>query len=321
MLARHQPAHAAEVLAPGPSRSSRRRGGCRGRRESAPASSACSRRCWRPGWRRSCRPCARTPRARPWSARRCRAATSTRPESTSWSTIFSPRPSMSSARRPAKWRIANLRCAAQNRPPLQRWSTAALLAHDVAGAHRARGAACGSSARSRARRPGMRPTTSGMTSPARRTITSVADANALPAHLEQVVQGRVRDRRAADEDRLELGHRRQLAGAADLDLDRVERRRPLLRRILLRHRPARLARLEAELVLQGAVVDLVDDAVDLVRQGVALRRDRRRGTRPARRRRRRARASGSPAGRSRRTRRAAPVCVAGTRQPTTSPRP
>ena len=50
--------------------------------------------------------------------------------------------------------------------------------------------------------------------------------------------------------------------------------RLLLRRVLLRHRPARLARLEAELFLQGAVVDLVDDAVDVVGQAVAQRGDR-----------------------------------------------
>ena len=102
----------------------------------------------------------------------------------------------------------------------------------------------------------------------------VADAHVLAPHLEQVVQRRVRDRRAADEHRLELGDRRQLAGAADLDLDRVQQRRLLLRRVLLRHRPARLARLEAEPLLQRAIVDLVDDAVDVVRQRVAARRDR-----------------------------------------------
>jgi hypothetical protein len=113
-----------------------------------------------------------------------------------------------------------------------------------------------------------------MTSPARRTITSSPTRTPFAANLEQVVQRRVRDRRSADEDRLELGHGRQLAGSPDLDADVVEARRLLLRRILLRHRPARLARLEAELVLKRAVVDLVDDSVDLVRQGRALRRDR-----------------------------------------------
>src|SRR6185295_4741064 len=72
----------------------------------------------------------------------------------------------------------------------------------------------------------------------------VADANALAAHLEQVVQGGVGD-----------------GGAADLDVDVVEACRLLLSRVLLRHRPARLARLEAQPLLQLARVDLVDDAV------------------------------------------------------------
>ena len=43
---------------------------------------------------------------------------------------------------------------------------------------------------------------------------------------------------------------------------------------LVRDRPARLARDEAELALQREVVDLVDDAVDVERQLVAPRRDR-----------------------------------------------
>ena len=43
------------------------------------------------------------------------------PASTSCSTSLSPRPSISTARRWAKCNIASLRCAGQNRPPLQRW--------------------------------------------------------------------------------------------------------------------------------------------------------------------------------------------------------
>ena len=54
-------------------------------------------------------------------------------------------------------------------------------------------------------------------------------------------------------------------------VDALSTRRLLLRRVLVRHRPARLARLEAELLLQRAVVDLVDHAVDVERQLVALR--------------------------------------------------
>ena len=88
------------------------------------------------------------------------------------------------------------------------------------------------------------------------------------------MQRRVADRGAAHEHRLQLGHRRQLAGAADLDLDAQHSRHLLLRRVLVRHCPTRLARLEAEASLQRAVVDLVDHAVDVERQTVALGRDR-----------------------------------------------
>jgi hypothetical protein len=95
---------------------------------------------------------------------------------------------------------------------------------------------------------------------------AIACADALPPHLEDVVQRRARHRRAADEHRLEPGHRRQLAGAAHLHLDAEQARRLLLRRVFLRRRPARLARLEAEPLLQRPRVDLVDDAVDLERQ-------------------------------------------------------
>ena len=44
----------------------------------------------------------------------------TRSLSTSWSISLLPRPSISSARREAKCRSASLRCAGQNRPPVQR---------------------------------------------------------------------------------------------------------------------------------------------------------------------------------------------------------
>lgn len=80
--------------------------------------------------------------------------------------------------------------------------------------------------------------------------------------LVLVVQGRVGHRHAADENRLQAGDRRQRAGAADEDLDVEKRRLGLLGRVLVRHRPARLARDEAEALLQRQVIDLIDDAVD-----------------------------------------------------------
>ena len=54
---------------------------------------------------------------------------------------------------------------------------------------------------------------------------------------------------AADEHRLELRHRRQRAGAADLELDAFDVVVLFLRRELVRDRPARRARDEAELAL------------------------------------------------------------------------
>ena len=113
----------------------------------------------------------------------------------------------------------------------------------------------------------------------------VADAHVLAAHLVHVVQRGVADRRAADEHRLQLGHRRELAGAADLDVDAEQLRHLLLRRVLVRHRPARLARHEAEPLLQRELVDLVDHAVDVERQRVALGARSLRRTRPGPRRR------------------------------------
>ena len=101
----------------------------------------------------------------------------------------------------------------------------------------------------------------------------VADAHVLASGLVFVVQRGVGHRHAADKHRRQFGNRRELAGAADLDLDRQHLRQLLLRRVLVRHRPTRLSRHEAELSLQLDAVDLVDHAVDVVRQGVALAPD------------------------------------------------
>ena len=123
-----------------------------------------------------------------------------------------------------------------------------------------------------------------MTSPARWIDDGVADpdiaalaqwlavaADALDVVL--VVQRGVLHDDAADRDRLELRHRRQRAGAADLDLDVAQHGRGLLGRELVRDRPARRARHEAEPLLPVEAVDLVDDAVDVVVEPGALRLD------------------------------------------------
>ena len=87
-------------------------------------------------------------------------------------------------------------------------------------------------------------------------------ADALDVVL--VVQGDVLHDDAADADRLELADRRERAGAADLDLDIAQHGHGALGRELVRDRPARRARHEAEPLLPVEPVDLVDDAVDVV---------------------------------------------------------
>jgi hypothetical protein len=99
----------------------------------------------------------------------------------------------------------------------------------------------------------------------------VADAHVLAVDLVLVVQRGVGDGDAANEDRLQARHRGQRAGTADLHLDVAQQRDRLLRRILVRHRPARLAGDETEALLQRERVDLVHHAVDVEGQRVAQR--------------------------------------------------
>ena len=101
----------------------------------------------------------------------------------------------------------------------------------------------------------------------------VADAHVLARDLVLVVQRGVLHDDAADGDRLELGDRRQRAGAADLDLDVAEDGGRLLGGEFVGDGPARRARDEAEALLQIEAVDLVDDAVDVVAEPGALALD------------------------------------------------
>src|ERR1035437_5469320 len=87
-------------------------------------------------------------------------------------------------------------------------------------------------------------------------------ADALDVVL--VVQGDVLHDDAADAERLQLADRRERAGAADLDFDVLEHGGGALGRKLVRDRPARATRDEAEPLLPVEAVDLVDDAVDVV---------------------------------------------------------
>ena len=95
---------------------------------------------------------------------------------------------------------------------------------------------------------------------------AVADAQAQPLDLVAVVERDVGDDHAADADRLQPSDGRQLAGAADLDVDRLQRGFGFLGGKFVREAPARRARDEAEPLLPVEPVDLVDDAVDVERQ-------------------------------------------------------
>src|SRR4029453_8811160 len=79
-----------------------------------------------------------------------------------------------------------------------------------------------------------------------------------------VVQRDVLHDHAADADRLQLAHRRERAGAANLNLNSFENGDRALCRKLMRDAPARHARYEAEPFLPVDTVDLVDDAIDVV---------------------------------------------------------
>ena len=101
----------------------------------------------------------------------------------------------------------------------------------------------------------------------------VADQQTLAANLVLIVQGRIRDGGAPDENRPQTRHRRQCAGPSDLDLDVDQFGELFLGRILVRDRPAGLARHETEFALQVDAIDLVHHAVDVVRQVVSQRFD------------------------------------------------
>ena len=102
----------------------------------------------------------------------------------------------------------------------------------------------------------------------------IADAHILARDLVFVVQRGVLHHDAADRDGLQFGDRRQLARAADLDVD-------VLSRIVSACSAANLCataqrgrpRHETQPLLQVEPVDLVDDAVDVVAERGALHFD------------------------------------------------
>ena len=72
----------------------------------------------------------------------------------------------------------------------------------------------------------------------------VAQAHAFFADFKQVVQRGIGHRDAANKHRLQARHGREFAGAAHLDVDGLDARHHFLRRVFVRHGPARFARLK-----------------------------------------------------------------------------
>src|SRR5690606_12005890 len=98
----------------------------------------------------------------------------------------------------------------------------------------------------------------------------VADEDPFGLDDVLVVQGGELDLRPGDGDRLDLGVGRDPARAAHAHADVDQLGVDLLGRVLVRDGPARGARGGAEAALERDLVQLHDDAVDLVRHGVAV---------------------------------------------------
>ena len=85
------------------------------------------------------------------------------------------------------------------------------------------------------------------------------------------MQGGVGHGHTAHKHRREFGHGCEFAGAPHLHVNGQHAGELLLRRVFVRHRPARLAADKAQALLQRQAVDLVDHAVNVKRQLVAQR--------------------------------------------------
>ena len=160
----------------------------------------------------------------------------TRPLSTSWSTSFSPSPSISSALRLAACHSVCLRCAPQNRPPVQR-AMVSSSSRSMAEPQTGQAVGMTNSRASAGRFPAPRrpPRESrrrrGARSPCRRCVHPAPD-------FVFVVQRRVGDGDAAHEHRLEPSDGRDGARAPHLHLDVKQGRGGLFGRELVRQRGA-----------------------------------------------------------------------------------
>ena len=186
---------------------------------------------------------------------------------------------MSKALRETKWRSRSTACAGQMSPPVQRRTTSSLpvrgLISRTAWLPQA-GQSFGKFVGHRGLRPHLADEAEHLRDHVARPLHGhgIADPDVLALDLVLVVERRIRHDDATHRDGSKLGDRSERAGAPDLDLDGLDDRRRLLGRELMRERPARRARHEAEPALQSEVVDLVDHAIDVVAERRALRLDR-----------------------------------------------
>ena len=94
----------------------------------------------------------------------------------------------------------------------------------------------------------------------------IVDADVFAFDFVFVMKSGVRNNDAADVDRLQIGNRGQRAGAADLNTDVVDACNRLFGRKFVRNCPTRRAGQKTQSFLQGNGVDLINDAVYVVRQ-------------------------------------------------------
>ena len=194
---------------------------------------------------------------------------------------------MSKAPRPATWNTRSRSCAGQDRALGQRMSASPSFSGRSSVPHSGQCVGMTNSRSAPSRAADHRAEDLGDHVAGLADDDGVADQHALALHLAGVVQGGQLHGRAGDLHRLHVGERGDPAGAADVDLDVEELGGRLLGRVLEGDRPARCPRRGAEPALQGVLVDLHHDAVDLVLDRVPLllraldeRPHRRRGRRP-----------------------------------------
>jgi len=97
----------------------------------------------------------------------------------------------------------------------------------------------------------------------------IADAHIEALNLVTVVEGGIAHCHAADKNRFQARHGSHCTGATDLEFHIEQTGGHFLGRKFARDGPARGAGNKAQALLQGQVVDLVDNPVDIVIEAVA----------------------------------------------------